>query len=99
MMGLHHEAAQRFTRRSDRVIVQLAEDRNVDMESCPPRCLDERRERKRVQYVLEPKGDIAGLEERLPVELRFGTLGFLPRVDVGIEVEDDEVGIVEERFV
>ena len=81
----------------NRVVVQVPLDREIEVETGAPRGLDERDEAERVEQIADAKRQRAGPGERLAVELRLRSLRLATRVEVGIEIEDHEIGVVEHR--
>ena len=98
-MRAQEELADRLGGSADDVVVELPENRHVDVEAGLAGRLDERGQGERIQQFLEPERDFDGLLEGLAVQLRLVPRGFLAGIDVGVEVSDDEVGEVETGLV
>src|SRR5215210_3944759 len=79
-------AADCFRNRASRVIIELAENRQIQMQSGTTRCLDEDLKAERCQKIAKPEGQITGAAEGAPVELRLFALGLTARVLVRVEI-------------
>src|SRR5207302_460194 len=79
------------------VEVEVAADRQVEVEARAARGLDEGDEAQALEDLPDPKRQPARAGERAAVQLRLPAPAFAPRIEVGVQVEDDEIGIVEDR--
>src|SRR5262249_26176799 len=74
-------------------------DGHEDVQSRLTRGLDYGVQRHLPQESPQPECNTAADCEAARVELGLGSLGLLPRVDVGIDVEYQVVGVVEDRLL
>src|SRR5688572_15359424 len=70
---------------------------DIDVQAGLARSFHNRLERHLAQEVAQPESDSPAGCETLLVELGLGALRFLARIDVGVDVEHEIVGIVEHR--
>src|SRR2546422_979886 len=69
------------------------------METGASRRLDEGGETERIEQISDAERQGASASKGLSIELRLRPLGLTTGIEVGIEVEDDEIGIVEHRLL
>jgi hypothetical protein len=79
--------------------VERALDRHEDVQARLARGLHDRLQRHRLQQLAQVEGDFLSLLEGERVELGLVARLLLARVDVGIDVEHDPVGVVEDRIL
>ena len=72
-----HEPPNRLARETDRVVIELPQYRDVDVQAGAAARLYERGERQVIQRCLEPAGDFARLLEGGPIQLGLSALRLL----------------------
>ena len=92
-----HVPRDRLRDRAGRVEIEVAHDRQIEMEAGPARRLDERDQAEALQDLADPERQPPRAGEGAPMQLRLLAAALLARVEVRVEIEDDEVGVIEDR--
>src|SRR5579863_3862381 len=90
-------SADRLTKMPGHIESHRALDGHEDMQACLAGSLHERIERHLPQQLAQPESDTPADGETSRVKLRLVAGCLLAGVDVGIDIKDEIVGIVENR--